>query len=60
MNRYVGTAKIRPDSRTPSRFPYAIIHTNSSESTIRSGTASGTTELIAWTPAAVETLTVRT
>ena len=60
MNRYVGAAKILPDSRTPSRFPYAIIQTNTSENTIRSGTPRGTTELIAWTPAAVETLTVRT
>ena len=60
MKTYVGVAKIRPDSRTPSRLPYAISQTNRRDRKIRTATESGTTELMAWTPAAVDTDTVRT
>src|SRR2546429_331402 len=41
MNTYVGTAKIRPDSRTASRFPYAISQTKKSETPIRTGAERG-------------------
>ena len=37
MKKYVGAAKMRPDSRTPRRFPQAMIQMNATESPTRYG-----------------------
>ncbi len=60
MKPYVGTAKRRPDSRTPRRFASVRRATQASESGRRYGPSEGTAEVIAKTPAATETATVST
>jgi hypothetical protein len=59
MKKYVGTAKIRPDSRMPRRFPTIRMKTNARVSSTRLTCQSGKAEVIAATPAAMLTATVR-
>ena len=51
---------IRPDSRTPRRLPQAMNQMKKTDSQIRYGNRPGAAEVIAATPAAIETATVRT
>jgi hypothetical protein len=51
---------IRPDSRTPRRFPQAMNQMNTRESQIRCGNSDGIAEVMAATPAAMDTATVNT
>ena len=60
MKTYVGTAKIRPDSRTPRMFAIAIPATHSTPRAILWVASSGMAEVIAATPAATDTATVST
>lgn len=60
MKKYVGTANIRPDSRTPRRFPHAMNQMQSTDSHTRYGYRLPAAEVMAATPAATETATVRT
>jgi hypothetical protein len=60
MNRYVGTAKVRPDSRTPRRFMAIRKNTKPRFIATRCGFSSGTAEMMLSTPAATETATVIT
>ncbi len=59
MKKYVGTAKMLPDSRMPRRFPIISSATNPSVSSTRLTCQSGNAEVIAATPAAMLTATVR-
>ena len=58
--RYVGAAKIRPDSLTPRRLPIAISAMKNRHIGTRSSCNAGTAAMIADTPAETETATVRT
>ena len=60
MNRYVGTAKVRPDSRTPRRFIAVSSTTNPMLIATRCGLSAGTAEMMLSTPAATDTATVIT
>ena len=60
MKKYVGTAKMRPDSRTPRRLPTVSTATNASAISMRYGTHSGKADVRAATPAATLTATVST
>jgi len=57
---YVGMAKIIPASRMPRRFPMASRAMNASPSGTRMSCSAGANDVMAATPAAVETATVRT
>jgi hypothetical protein len=59
MKKYVGAAKMRPDSRMPRRFPSMINSTKARHSSTRTKRSSGTAEVRAATPAATLTATVR-
>src|SRR5207247_8033102 len=59
-NEYVGSAKRTPDSRTPRRFTTVSRTTKPSDSTTLWLASDGAVEVIASTPAATETATVRT
>jgi len=56
----VGTAKMVPDSRMPRRLSRVMSATTPTESSILRWRSSGNAEVIAKTPAATETETVRT
>ena len=56
---YVGNANISPDSRTPRRFPRVRTRMQPSESSTRCEPSEGAADVIAKTPAATETATVR-
>jgi hypothetical protein len=56
----VGAAKIRPDSRSPRRFPTAMTVMNARPSRTRSPCNCGKAEIKAATPAAMLTATVIT
>src|SRR5688500_7245137 len=58
-NRYVGAANSFPDSRMPLRFPRAMMPMAAMPSTTRYGYSAGTAEVIAATPAATLTATVK-
>src|SRR3954468_22666510 len=58
-NAYVGTANMRPDSRTPRRLPHAMITMKPSAIGTRYGRRSPNAEYSAATPADTETATVR-
>ncbi len=58
-NRYVGAAKIVPDSRMPRRLARVMSTTAPIDSGTVSGSQSGTIEVSAATPAATDTETVR-
>ena len=58
--RYVGTAKILPDSRTPRRFPQVRMTIETSPKATRCSCRAGNADVIAATPAATLTATVRT
>ena len=60
MNAYVGTANRVPDSRTPRRLASVTSRTNPSESSTLNGARLGIAEVMANTPATIETDTVRT
>ena len=60
MKKYVGTAKRRPDSLTPRRFPYAMIKTNPIAIGSLNESNAGIAEASASVPAATDTATVRT
>ena len=60
MKTYVGTAKIRPDSRTPRIFAIAMPATQSTPRATLCVASSGKAEVMAATPAATDTETVRT
>ena len=60
MNPYVGNAKTVPDSLTPRRFIRASTATNASEMATACGRSTRNAEVIASTPAATDTATVRT
>jgi hypothetical protein len=60
MNRYVGTAKVRPDSRTPRRFIAISTTMNSRLIPTRCAFSPGTAEMMLSTPAATNTATVIT
>ena len=59
MKKYVGTAKIRPDSRMPRRLPIISSRTNPRVSSTRLTCHCGNAEVSAATPAAMLTATVR-
>src|SRR5437016_5437597 len=60
MKKYVGAAKSRADSLTPRRFPTMRITTNASDISVRLKCNAGRADVIAATPAAMLTDTVRT
>ena len=60
MKKYVGTAKMRPDSRTPRRFPNEIRQMNATEIRTVNGFSAGNADTSAAVPAATETATVST
>ncbi len=60
MNAYVGTANRVPDSRTPRRLASVTSRTNPSASSILNGARLGIAEVMANTPATIETDTVKT
>ena len=60
MNRYVGTANARPDSRTPRRLTRVSTATHPTASRTRWVLSDGTAEMTLSTPAATETATVMT
>ena len=60
MNRYVGAAKIFPDSRTPRRFPSAIRQMKITAIGTRNTCRPGAAAMIAATPADTDTATVST
>jgi hypothetical protein len=57
--KYVGAAKIRPDSRMPRRLPSISTRTNASVSSTRFTCHWGNADVTAATPAAMLTATVR-
>ncbi|TML19775.1 MAG: hypothetical protein E6G32_11465 [Actinobacteria bacterium] len=59
MNAYVGSANRSPDSRTPRRLPSVSTRMQASDSSTRYALSDGATDVIANTPAATETATVR-
>ena len=59
INMYVGIAKIVPDSRKPRRFSSVINITSTTAISTLNGCRSGSAEVIANTPAATDTETVR-
>ena len=59
MKPYVGIANRIPASRTPRRFTIAISAIAASDSATRYGASDPTAEVIAKTPLATETATVR-
>src|SRR5262245_21012509 len=58
--KYVGTAKIRPDSRTPRMLASAITATHATPSATLCEVSSGNADVTAATPAATDTDTVST
>ena len=60
MKKYVGTANICPDSRTPRRLPIVRISTKPSVISTRLTCQAGNADVIAATPAAILTATVST
>lgn len=60
MNRYVGAAKARPDSRTPRRFIAVSRPTKTSAISTRYSASSGIAEMMLSTPEATDTATVMT
>ena len=60
MKKYVGTAKMRPDSRTPRMLAKAMAAIQATPSTILWSWSAGTAEVTAATPAATDTDTVST
>ena len=60
MNRYVGTAKMFPDSRRPRRFAMVISPIEMNAISMRTSYAAGKTDWIWVIAAAVETATVMT
>ena len=60
MKTYVGTAKMRPDSRTPRMLARAMAATHTIPIATLCVDHSGTAEVIAATPAATDTATVST
>ena len=58
MKKYVGTAKMRPDSRMPRRLPTVSSARNTSDSSTRLTCIAGKAEVSAATPAAMLTATV--
>ena len=60
MKKYVGTAKTRPDSRTPRRLPNAMRMTNETEIGTTYGVSIGKADATAAVPAATDTDTVST
>src|SRR5439155_6377923 len=60
MKKYVGTEKIRPDSRMPRRLPSISTVTKASVISTRYTCHCGTADVIAATPAAMLTATVST
>ncbi len=58
MKKYVGTEKMRPDSRTPRRLPSARTVMNPSDSSTRLTCSAGNADVSAATPAAILTATV--
>jgi hypothetical protein len=59
MKKYDGSANKDPDSRMPLRFPIVRRATNTRASSTRTEESSGSADVMAATPAAVETATVR-
>ena len=55
MKKYVGTAKMRPDSRTPRRLPNAMRTTNATEIGTTNGVSTGNADASAAVPAATDT-----
>ena len=60
MKKYVGTANIRPDSRTPRRLPHAMNQMQKTDIHTRYGYRPGAADVTAAIPAATETDTVST
>jgi hypothetical protein len=60
MKKYVGVAKMRPDSRIPRRLPRVSNATNTRAISTRIVCHWGNADVIAATPAAMLTATVRT
>jgi hypothetical protein len=58
--KYVGSAKIRPDSRMPRRLASVMSTTNPSAISTRLRCQAGNADVIAATPAAMLTATVNT
>jgi hypothetical protein len=59
-NAYVGTAKSAPAWRTPRRFPASSRPMTATPIGTVSGASAGTADVIAATPAAIDTATVST
>ena len=59
MKKYVGMAKIRPDSLTPRRLPHATRAMKNSEIGTRYGARASNAEVRAAVPADADTATVR-
>ena len=59
MKKYVGIAKMKPDSFTPRRLPAAMMAMNASEIGTDHELSEGTSETRAAVPAATDTATVR-
>ena len=60
MKKYVGTANIRPDSRTPRRFPQAMNQMQNTDISTRYEYSAGNADVTAAMPAATDTETVST
>ena len=58
MKKYVGTEKIAPDSRMPRRLPKAMTAIATSPNATRWASRLGNADVIASTPAAMDTATV--
>ena len=58
--RYVGSAKRRPDSRTPRRLARTMMTSATMDSPTRWACSGAANEVIAKTPAEIETATVST
>jgi hypothetical protein len=59
-NRYVGRAKMLPDSRSPLRLPKVMRAIDSTPSSIRQSRSAGKAEMSCSTADAVDTATVMT
>ncbi|CAB4911926.1 unannotated protein [freshwater metagenome] len=59
-NRYVGTAKLLPDSRSPRRFAAARNATRPTASSTRCSASAGNAEMMLSVPEATDTATVIT
>jgi hypothetical protein len=60
MNAYVGTAKVRPDSRTPRRLAAASSVTSATAMATRCWLSDGNAEMMLSVPDATDTATVST